>query len=227
MEKEISQYHLNELQIFQKMDNEKIPMALQCMGARVVQVEKDTYLQHIGDKVIYLGVILQGSAYQFNYTASEERNIHTHLERGNLIGSTAVFAQNGIARDDIMTTTTCMILQINPEQFKPERAISCPHRYRIMQNLLYMVANENVLLQEKINLMSHETLRGKIYSYLYTQYKINKTREFTIPFIHRFDFADYLGANVTALSRELGRMRDEGILSFHKNQFILHKIPVE
>ena len=33
--------------------------------------------------------------------------------------------------------------------------------------------------------------------------------------------ADYLNLDRSALSKELGRMRDEGILEFRKNQFTL------
>ena len=37
--------------------------------------------------------------------------------------------------------------------------------------------------------------------------------------------ADYLNLDRSALSKELGKMRDEGILEFHKNHFILHQLP--
>ena len=37
----------------------------------------------------------------------------------------------------------------------------------------------------------------------------------------REDLADFLGANRSALSRELGRMQEEGLLEYHKNRFKL------
>mgnify|MGYP001086191888 CR=1 FL=1 len=45
---------------------------------------------------------------------------------------------------------------------------------------------------------------------------------FSIPF-DRQQLADYLGVDRSALSKELGRMRNEGILTFRKNHFQLHR----
>ena len=45
-------------------------------------------------------------------------------------------------------------------------------------------------------------------------------RKFKIPF-NRQQMADYLNLDRSALSKELGLMREEGILSFYKNEFEL------
>ena len=44
--------------------------------------------------------------------------------------------------------------------------------------------------------------------------------EFDIPF-DRQRMADYLNLNRSALSKELSRMRDEGLITYHKNHFTL------
>ena len=44
--------------------------------------------------------------------------------------------------------------------------------------------------------------------------------EFDIPF-SRQQLADYLGVERSGLSLELGKMRDEGLLNFHKSHFLL------
>ena len=46
------------------------------------------------------------------------------------------------------------------------------------------------------------------------------TYEFDIPF-SRQQLADYLAVDRSGLSLELGKMRDEGLLNFHKNHFTL------
>ena len=46
------------------------------------------------------------------------------------------------------------------------------------------------------------------------------SKEFTIPF-NRQQLAEYLSVDRSALSAELGKMRDEGMLEFWKNQFKL------
>ena len=48
-----------------------------------------------------------------------------------------------------------------------------------------------------------------------------KSKTFTVPF-DRKAMADYLGADRSALSAVLCKMRDSGEIEFHKNQFTLH-----
>ena len=48
------------------------------------------------------------------------------------------------------------------------------------------------------------------------------SREFDIPF-DRQQLADYLNLERTALSKELGKMRNEGIISVRKNHFVIIK----
>ena len=49
--------------------------------------------------------------------------------------------------------------------------------------------------------------------------------EFDLPF-NRQQLADYLNLDRSALSKELCRMRDEGLLTFRKNHFVLRQ-PLE
>ena len=48
------------------------------------------------------------------------------------------------------------------------------------------------------------------------------TSEFDIPF-SRQQLADYLSVERSAMSTELGKLRDEGMLSFRKNHFCLNR----
>ena len=48
--------------------------------------------------------------------------------------------------------------------------------------------------------------------------------QFEIPF-NRQQLADYLNLDRSALSKELCKMRDEGLLTFEKNRFALNELP--
>ena len=49
---------------------------------------------------------------------------------------------------------------------------------------------------------------------------INKSSDFTIPF-NRQQLADFLNLDRSALSKELCKMRDDGLIEFNKNNFKL------
>ena len=61
-------------------------------------------------------------------------------------------------------------------------------------------------------------------SYLSAQAQKSGAYEFDIPF-SRQQLADYLAVERSGLSVELCKMRDEGLLEFHKSHFVLKRIP--
>ena len=67
---------------------------------------------------------------------------------------------------------------------------------------------------------SIRTTREKLISYLSEEAKKQNNSKFTIPF-NRQQLADFLSVDRSAMSNELCKMRDEGLLKFEKNQFVL------
>ena len=89
-----------------------------------------------------------------------------------------------------------------------------------MENLLRVLAQKNLFLTTKMAHLSKRTIREKVISYLSEESSRQGSLEFSIPF-NRQQLADYLAAERSALSRELSRMQEEGLIAFHKNRFML------
>lgn len=89
-----------------------------------------------------------------------------------------------------------------------------------MQRLTLMTARKNLVLSRRIFCTSPRSVRERLLTYLSGQTLQCGSAEFDIPF-NRQQMADYLNLDRSALSKELGRMRDEGLLSFRKNHFRL------
>jgi CRP-like cAMP-binding protein len=66
------------------------------------------------------------------------------------------------------------------------------------------------------------TLRGKILSYIINQGETTDRIHYTVH-LSRSEMADYLCVNRSAMTRELGKMREEGILAFSGNKFTVYK----
>lgn len=76
------------------------------------------------------------------------------------------------------------------------------------------------MLSERIFCTSSKTVRSRLLTYLSAQSRKHGNHRFQIPF-DRQQMADYLNLDRSALSKELSRMKKEGILDFHKNEFVL------
>ena len=93
-----------------------------------------------------------------------------------------------------------------------------------MANLVEVLAAKTRQLSRKIAHISQRSIRSKVLSYLSWEAGRQGKRQFSIPF-DRQGMADYLAVDRSALSQELGKMRREGLLDYHKNHFILHAPP--
>ena len=94
----------------------------------------------------------------------------------------------------------------------------------LMQNLLNISLHKNLALSERIFCTAPKTVRGRLLLYLSNQAAKAGSKSFRIPF-DRQGLADHLNLDRSALSKELGKMRDEGILETTKNEFTLHELP--
>lgn len=91
-------------------------------------------------------------------------------------------------------------------------------KIRLMRNIAEFLSNENMRRMYKIELLCQKSLRGRIWSYLDFIAQKSGSVEFEIPF-NREQLAQYLNVNRSALSSELSKMRKQGFILFHKNNF--------
>ena len=97
---------------------------------------------------------------------------------------------------------------------------ACEHHSRIIRNLLSELAEKNLRFSEKLTHMGQRTTRAKLLSYFSAEAQKRGTYEFDVPF-SRQQLADYLAVERSGLSLELGKLRDEGLIEFHKSHFVL------
>ena len=91
---------------------------------------------------------------------------------------------------------------------------------KLLTNLLQVSVRKNLVLSTRIFCTSGKTIRSRLLTYLTGQQVKAGSTTFQIPF-DRQQLADYLNVDRSALSKELGKMRDEGIVDFYKNSFRL------
>ena len=76
------------------------------------------------------------------------------------------------------------------------------------------------MLSHRIFCTSPKTIRERVLIYLSSQSGKAGSLTFQIPF-DRQQLADYLNLDRSALSKELGKMKKDGLLDYHKNTFTL------
>ena len=122
---------------------------------------------------------------------------------------------------DVIATEDTEILFVNvPEIFR--LASSGKGNYtRLIQNLVIISARKNLTLSRRILHTSSKKIRGRLLSYLSYQAELQGSNRIEIP-LNRQQLADYLSLDRSALSKELSRMKSDGLIDYHKNIFTLH-----
>ena len=95
---------------------------------------------------------------------------------------------------------------------------ACQFHNRLIRNLIKVIAKNSLVLNEKIDYLHQKTIRNKLALYLVNQVALQGNDKIALQY-NRDELADFLNVNRSALSRELSKLREEGIIDYHKNTF--------
>ena len=206
--------------LFEGIAPEELRSLLGCLSARVAVYPKDAPVFLEGDPAGSIGFVLEGAVEIVHDDFYGNRSLLTVAEAGELFGEG--FACAGLDTMPVSgyAISDCKLMWLECRKMLTVCSNACRFHGALIQNLLQVVAHHNLLLSQKIRIMSQKTTRDKLMLYLLEQAKQKGSAEFTIP-LSRQALADYLGVERSAMSATLSRLRDEGALEFHKNYFRL------
>ncbi len=163
-----------------------------------------------------LGVILSGEAAVTKETAAGNRVIMTVVGPGELFGEIAAFSENKYWPATVIAQNSCRVIFLQPEKIVGYCNNNCGRHRLLIMNMLKIISEKAFLLNRKVEYLVIKSLRGKICTYLLEQHKRTGMTTFMMP-LNRSELAELLNVSRPSLSREMCRMRDEGIIDFHRS----------
>lgn len=211
---------LQRVPLFAGMAGQEISELLGCLSAREKQYHKNEAIFLAGERVTTVGIVLEGAVQVVKEDFLGNRTILAKLAAGELFAE--AFSCAGVERlpVSVFAVTPCTVLMIDYRRIITTCTSACSFHGRLIENMLGILAGKNVLLSQKIEVLSRRATRDKLIAFLSAQAQQAGRRTFTIPF-NRQELADYLCVDRSAMSSELGRLRDEGILEFDRSSFRL------
>ena len=193
---------------------------LSCLETREERFPKDTFLLRTGDTAESIGLVLSGSVLVVQEDIWGNRIILSKAGPGQTFAAAYACAPGSLLNVSVLAETPVTAMFLNVKLVLNVCPSACEHHSRIIRNLLGELAEKNLRFGEKLTHMGQRTTRAKLMSYFSAEAQRLGTYEFDIPF-SRQQLADYLAVERSGLSLELGKMRSEGLLDFHKSHFIL------
>ena len=206
--------------LFNGIDENDLAGMLVCLGARTVSARKEQPLFREGDPAIYMGIVLTGSVQIVREDYFGNRSIMAHIGPKHLFGEAYAFSGTPALPVSVIANEDTEVLLLDSRLISACCSNACSFHNQVIFNLLHLVAVNNLILHQKIQITAKRTTRDKLMAYLFSQAKRQGSNAFTIPY-DRQELADYLEVDRSGLSAEISKLRREGILESEKNHFRL------
>ncbi len=212
---------LKKSQLFSGVTENEIEAMLDCLSAELRTYQKGSYVLHQGEYLHHITVLVAGSLLIQKDDFWGNRSIVNKISVGEMFGEAYVVPGSEALLNDVIATEDSAIIFFDVHKILTACSSACRFHSMVIQNLFYAISVKNRSLVQKLGHMSKRTTREKLLSYLSEQAKKQGTSSFEIPF-NRQQLADFLSVDRSAMSNELCKLRDEGLLSFERNHFQLY-----
>ncbi|UWG97043.1 Crp/Fnr family transcriptional regulator [Dehalobacter sp. DCM] len=205
---------LNNCSLFDGISQEEMRGILHCMDIKMLDYRKNDFITIAGEPFSEIGIVVNGNIAATKETASGNRVLISILGIGDMFGEMAAYSGQLVWPMTVIAQTNCTVIY-----FPQDKIIGCCERVcvshkRLILNMLKVVSLRALTLNRKVQYLSIKSLRGKISTYLFEEYNKKGSKTFQLN-LNRNDLADFINVSRPSLSRELGKMRDDGIIDFH------------
>ena len=211
---------LKGTQLFCGVSDAEILAMLNCLQARSRKFKKGDYVFREGEHIDNITVLVEGKLLVQQDDFWGNRSIVNVIRIGEMFGEAYVAPESGAILNDVVAEENSIVIFFDVRRILTVCSTACRFHSMVVQNLFFAISEKNRKLVQKIGHMSKRSTRAKLLSYLSGEAKRHNNRHFTIPF-NRQQLADFLCVDRSAMSNELCKMRDEGLVEFDRNEFTL------
>ena len=187
------------------------------LGACIRSYGRGEALVQAGAPSRRVGVVLTGSIEAYRPAPGGARIPITHMGPGGVFGDVL----GGSSLDSpvtVVASAPCEVLLFPYEKLlQPDGSAA---RQRLLQNLVRTISDKYFALDRRLELICCKSLRGRICMWLLEQRERCGADTFTTS-MNRTELAAFLNCDRSALSRELSRMQEEGLIELFRGSFKL------
>lgn len=211
---------LETVPLFEGVAPETLGTMLECLGAFRRTFTKGEFLLLAAETVRCVGVVLSGRVHMVQEDREGNLSILAVMAPGELVGETFVCGTHQTATVSFQAAASSEILFLPFDRVLRTCSNACAFQPRLVENMVRVIADKNLQLLERAKITAKRTLREKILAYLAWLDQWQKG-PYIVSAMSRTELADYLCADRSALTRELSRMRADGVIDYEKNTYRL------
>jgi len=210
----------HKIPLFSDIDPADLESMLTCIGGYERRYAAGEYIFHAKEQIKAIGLVLAGTVHMLKEDVWGNKTLLTVIREQDVFGETFACGNAFVASVSFYATSNSRILFLPFERVLRSCSMSCVFHHRLIRNVVTLMAEKNVQLMKKLEVVTKKTLRQKILTFLSLQAERQKGKYIVID-MNRQEMADYLCANRSALTRELTHMKADGLIDYDQNVFQL------
>ena len=191
---------------------------LHCIGYHVSRYRKGDIVAFEAENIRHIGIVLSGSVDMIKEDLWGGKTMLVRIHPSEVFGETFACGEDSLSCVTFAVSQDAEILFLPFDRVMHSCTMACAFHHRLIENMVRIIAKKNRDLMQKLEVVSKRTTREKLLTYLSLQAQIRGTRYFEIP-LGRIELAEYLCVDRSAMTRELARMKDEGLIDYDRNRF--------
>lgn len=201
-------------ELFSKMSDKEIEGILECSSSQIKGYSKNTKIFSQEDPPKALYILVSGSIVVCRDSLNGRRYIVTNIEENEMFGEVYVFLEGEEYPYYALATSDAKVLEIPKSFFFHSCKIDCNGHNLMIRNMLKILSQKAFFLNNKVQLLSHGSLRQKIGKYIIEQ--LDESMYVKL-YMNREELADYLSVARPSLSRELNKMQKDGLIEVDRD----------
>lgn len=213
---------LRNTKIFESASEFECQAMMFCFKTRFKIFNKHQPIVEQGQDMEEVVMILKGGAIVQNIDNLGDISVLTRMKKGDIYGLESAFAGETVFKDSVIATEKTLVIFMNKHRLINPCVNKCRRHDIVLKHIMQVVAEKNVELLDKLTHLSKKTIRDKLLSYFNSLVSKANSNYFEIPF-NKTELANFLSVDRSAMSTELTKMKEDGLLDYDKKQFHLLK----
>lgn len=204
--------------LFYGIQPEEMKAMLSCIGYHIGTFRKGDIVAFEEENIKHIGIIIAGSVDMIKEDLWGNKTMLVRMHKDDLFGETFACGSDNQSVVTFLVSENARILFIPFNRVMHSCTMACAFHHRLIENMVSIIAGKNRDLMRKVEVVSKRTIREKLLTYLSIQSQSQERRYFEIP-LGRVELAEYLCVDRSALTRELAKMKEDGLIDYDRNWF--------
>lgn len=204
--------------LFAGIKNEDMGAMLHCIGYHISSFSRGEIIAFEGDHLKHIGIVLSGQVDMVKEDLWGNKTMLLRMGRNEIFGETFACGDDSLSTVTFLVSEDATVMFMRFSRVMHSCTMACGFHHRLIENMVRLIAGKNRELMQKLDVVSKRTIREKLLTYLSIQAQQQRQRYFEIP-LGRVELAEYLCVDRSALTRELAKMKADGLIDYDRNHF--------